>query len=681
MLNWKVLLRSNRFYVVFILLLMLFVFLVFVIPRRSVYEKGLAAIEGRVLAYKIDGNFLSLTVKGKEKIQAFYYFQTEEEKLDYLEHLGYGVIVRMEGVLESPESNSLPNTFDYQKYLYYQDIYYVLDVQRLDFVKPSTGLYSFKNFVYRKLYNMKHGDYLVAMILGNTSHLDNQDVRKNGISHLFAISGMQITLLAKVVSFIFRRFGTKRDIGILFMLWIYAFLVGFTPSVMRAVLFWCYQFLNRKMGLQLHKTQIFLWVLGTILLFSPFAIMNLGFQYSFLISFVLMHMKFSKHYLKSSLQISLVSFLVSLPITAINFYSVNVLSILWNLFFVPFVSFGLFPFCFLSIFFPFLEGILGIGITLFEAINHWCASFTFGVIVIPKVSIIWWSVYFVVLFCFLFLHKKQCIFLLVLLLCLIKYPSKLSSHAYVYFLDVGQGDATLFIGPHQKEVILLDTGGKITYPKERWEERKNQVDQAETIKTFFNSLGISNIDTLILSHGDADHAGNALSLLEQMPISSIYMNRNMKNTLEKNIENFYSQKIVSTLSSSSFQIDDFTVKQFSDENDASLILKVSIYGQSFLMTGDISKNVEQKILDLPLQSVVLKVAHHGSNTSTHESFLKRVQPSYAIISVGQDNRYGHPSKETIRRLEKMNIPYFLTSRDKTIWFEISPSWMKMYYLH
>ena len=166
-----------------------------------------------------------------------------------------------------------------------------------------------------------------------------------------------------------------------------------------------------------------------------------------------------------------------------------------------------------------------------------------------------------------------------------------------------------------------------------------------------------------------------------MPISSIYMNRNMKNTLEKNIENYYSQKIVSTLSSSSFQIDDFTVKQFSDENDASLILKFSIYGQSFLMTGDISKNVEQKILDLPLQSVVLKVAHHGSNTSTHESFLKRVQPSYAIISVGQDNRYGHPSKETIRRLEKMNIPYFLTSRDKTIWFEISPSWMKMYYLH
>ena len=681
MLNWKVLLRSNRFYVVFIFLLMLFVFLAFVIPRRSVYEKGLATIEGRVLAYKIDGNFLSLTVKGKEKIQAFYYFQTKEEKLGYLEHLGYGVIVRMEGVLESPESNSLPNTFDYQKYLYYQDIYYVLDVQRLDFVKPSTGLYSFKNFVYRKLYNMKHGDYLVAMILGNTSHLDNQDVQKNGISHLFAISGMQITLLAKVVSFIFRRFGTKRDIGILFMLWIYAFLVGFTPSVMRAVLFWCYQFLNRKMGLQLHKTQIFLWVLGTILLFSPFAIMNLGFQYSFLISFVLMHMKFSKHYLKSSLQISLVSFLVSLPITAINFYSVNVLSILWNLFFVPFVSFGLFPLCFLSIFFPFLEGILGIGITLFEVINHWCASFTFGVIVIPKVSIIWWGVYFGVLGCFLFLHKKQCIFLLVLLLCLIKYPSKLSSHAYVYFLDVGQGDATLFIGPHQKEVILLDTGGKITYSKERWEERKNQVDQAETIKTFFNSLGISNIDTLILSHGDADHAGNALSLLEQMPISSIYMNRNMKNTLEKNIENFYSQKIVSTLSSSSFQIDDFTVKQFSDENDASLILKFSIYGQSFLMTGDISKNVEQKILDLPLQSVVLKVAHHGSNTSTHESFLKRVQPSYAIISVGQDNRYGHPSKETIRRLEKMNIPYFLTSRDKTIWFEISPSWMKMYYLH
>ena len=151
-----------------------------------------------------------------------------------------------------------------------------------------------------------------------------------------------------------------------------------------------------------------------------------------------------------------------------------------------------------------------------------------------------------------------------------------------------------------------------------------------------------------------------------MPISSIYMNRNMKNTLEKNIENFYSQKIVSTLSSSSFQIDDFTVKQFSDENDASLILKFSIYGQSFLMTGDISKNVEQKILDLPLQSVVLKVAHHGSNTSTHESFLKRVQPSYAIISVGAKNSYGHPNSSTLELLEEYTNNIYRTDINGTV---------------
>ena len=683
MLNWKVLLRSNRFYVVFILLLMLFVFLAFVIPRRSVYEKGLTTIEGRVLAYKIDGNFLSLTVKGKEKIQAFYYFQTEEEKLDYLEHLGYGVIVRMEGVLESPESNSLPNTFDYQKYLYYQDIYYVLDVQRLDFVKPSTGLYSFKNFVYRKLYNMKHGDYLVAMILGNTSHLDNQDVRKNGISHLFAISGMQITLLAKVVSFIFRRFGTKRDIGILFMLWIYAFLVGFTPSVMRAVLFWCYQFLNRKMGLHLHKTQIFLWVLGTILLFSPFAIMNLGFQYSFLISFVLMHMKFSKHYLKSSLQISLVSFLVSLPITAINFYSVNVLSILWNLFFVPFVSFGLFPLCFLSIFFPFLEGILGIGITLFEVINHWCASFIFGVIVIPKVSIIWWGVYFGVLGCFLFLHKKQCVFLLVILLCLIKYPSKLSSHAYVYFLDVGQGDATLFIGPHQKEVILLDTGGKITYSKERWEERKNQVDQAETIKTFLNSLDISNIDTLILSHGDYDHMGEAINLVNNFKVEKVIFNCGPHNDLEQElIKVLHKKKIPYYSCIKELNIDDNKLyflnnKDYGNENDNSSVIYTELNKHKFLFMGDAGVEVEDDLIEkYNLQNIdVLKVGHHGSKTSSSEEFIGEINPKYSVISVGKNNRYGHPNDSVLENLEDSKI--YRTDEDGSIMFKIDNDKLKI----
>lgn len=678
--NWKVLLQYNRFYIILTALTIFLVVFAFITPRNSIYEEGITTIEGKVIAYKIDGNFLSMTVESKEKVQAFYYFQTEEEKLNYQKHLEYGVTIRIEGILEKPESNSLPNTFNYQKSLYYQKIHYILNVNQLEIIKPATGIYFLKNWIYQRLYHLEQGDYLVAMILGNTSHLNIQDVKTNGISHLFAVSGMQITLLAKVIASLLKRFGTKKDAGILLFLWFYAFLVGFTPSVMRAVLSWCYQWLNKKGQWNLNKTQIFLLILCTILLVQPFAIMNLGFQYSFLISFVLMRMKFSKNYIKSCLEISIVSFLASLPITAMNFYSINILSVLWNLFFVPIVTFVLFPLCFLYILFPFLKDIFVGCITLFEITNQWCANISFGIITIPKVSMLWWGIYYLLLGCVFQFQKRTCFLFIIILLIIIKYQCKLTNHAYVYFLDVGQGDATLFVAPHQKEVILLDTGGKITYQQESWKIREQQIDQADSIKTFLNSIGISSIDTLILSHGDTDHAGNAMSLLEKMSIHNIIMNRNTKNTLEQKIENLYPSKIKSNISSSSFQISDFTIAAATNENDASLVLQISIYNQSFLMTGDISQKIEEKLLTKEITSTILKVAHHGSKNSSNESFLKTVAPTYAIIHVGKDNRYNHPAKETLAKLDKLGISYLMTSNKKTIWFEISPSWMKLFYI-
>lgn len=678
--NWKAILQSNRFYFGILLITFIVVFVSFFVPRKSEHSLGAVTIEGKVIDYKIDGNFLSMIVEAQEKVQTFYYFQTEEKKLYFLEHLGYGTTVKVEGIMESPESNSIPNTFNYQEYLYYQNITRILNADFIEITEKAHGIYVFKNSLYQYLYHKKYGDYLLAMVLGNTDYLDHSMVRQNGISHLFAISGMQITLFAKILSKLLKRFGSKKEIGIFFLLWFYAFLVGFTPSVLRAVLFWSYQQFNRKFQLKLSRNQIFVFVLCTVLFFQPFAVMDLGFQYSFLISFVLMQMHFHKNYLKSSLQISVVSFLVSLPITASNFYSVNVLSIIWNLFFVPFVSFVFYPCCFLSLLFPFMEWLLGWCITIFECVNVWCASVSFGMLVLPKVSLVWWVFYSVLLgLCFYKKKVSYFIFLIIFLL-ILKYQVKFSNHAYVYFLDVGQGDASVFISPHQQKVILIDTGGKITYHQEEWEVRSQRIDQGETIKTFLNSLGISKIDIMVLSHGDVDHAGNALSLLQQMEVSQIVMNRNSKNALEKEIEGEYSQKVEDSISSEFFQIEDFTIDKVYDENDASLVLKISIYGNSFLMTGDISQNIEKKLLNENIQSTVLKVAHHGSSTSTSMAFVKKIKPSYAIISVGENNLYGHPSIRTIETLEKVGVPYFLTSQDKTIWFEITDKWMKAFHL-
>ena len=139
--NWKAILQSNRFYFGILLITFIVVFVSFFVPRKSEYSLGAVTIEGKVIDYKIDGNFLSMIVEAQEKVQTFYYFQTEEEKLYFLEHLGYGTTVKVEGIMESPESNSIPNTFNYQEYLYYQNITRILNADFIEITEKAHGLY------------------------------------------------------------------------------------------------------------------------------------------------------------------------------------------------------------------------------------------------------------------------------------------------------------------------------------------------------------------------------------------------------------------------------------------------------------------------------------------------------------------------------------------------------------
>ena len=113
---------------------------------------------------------------------------------------------------------------------------------------------------------------------------------------------------------------------------------------------------------------------------------------------------------------------------------------------------------------------------------------------------------------------------------------------------------------------------------------------------------------------------------------------------------------------------------------ASLVLKVNVLNFSFLMMGDAPKEREKMLMDESITSDVLKVGHHGSSTSSDPQFLKKVDPRYAILSVGLNNSYHHPSKETIENLQNLNIPYYETSKYKTIWFKISKNKMKIYTL-
>lgn len=676
--NLKTILHSNIFFFGFLFVVICLCFFYYRTPKVSQYALETTELEGEIISFKIDGNFLSMEVNALEKIEVFYYFKTLEEK-EYFDHyLMSGMKIKLSGSMQVPNKASLPNTFDYHDYLYYQNIYRTFTADTITIIEEGNFFDQIKTSLYRYISSRSHSEYLLALLLGNSDYMEVEAIRKNGISHLFAVSGMHISLFVAFLSKILSRFGKKKDVFLNIFLFFYAFLVGFTPSILRSVWLFFGMSINRYFNLQLSRFKIFLFVFLGMVLFNPFYLMDLGFQYSFLICFTFFFLKPSKSYWKNLLKTSAIATLASIPISAIHFYEINLLSIVWNLVFVPFVTFVLYPACFLYLAFPFFLPILSMLISLFETINAICQSITFGIICLPYIPPFYWSIYAFFLFLFLKTKNKSWLFYSFIFVLIIKMIPLLDSASYVYFLDVGQGDSTLFVSPLKKEVILIDTGGTLSFVKEDWKIRKRKVKQAQTIKTFLHSLGITAIDCLVLTHGDYDHIGNALDLLQEIPCKSILLNSNTENALEQEIHTLYPSKI-HEYNPSFFKWHIYSYPS-KDENMASLVLKVNVLNFSFLMMGDAPKEREKMLMDESITSDVLKVGHHGSSTSSDPQFLKKVDPRYAILSVGLNNSYHHPSEETIENLQNLNIPYYETSKYKTIWFKISKNKMKIYTL-
>ena len=681
--NLKPILQSNKFLVILFVLTFLWCLLSFSISSKSIFSSEQTRIEGKIFSFKVDGNFLSITVDAKEKIQAFYYFDSLEEKKRVESTLGYGKKITLQGTLQKPSSSSIPHTFDYKKYLSYQKIYWTMSVDSLNISDGGTIFEKIKTKIYQYISQFQNKDYLLALLLGNTSYMDLTAIQENGISHLFAISGMHISLFAAVLQKIFRKFGKKGDIFICFFLIFYAFLVGFTPSVMRSVLIFIFLFLNDFFHLKLSKMRVFLFTFLFLLILNPFNITNLGFQYSFLICFTFFFLKPSKNYWVNLLKTSAIACLVSIPISAIHFFEINFLSIIWNIFFVPYVTFVMYPLCFLVLLFPFIAALFEISVQFFEWINTWCQNITVGVIVIPYIFPGLWLIFYLFVLNFLRLNKKKYLLLALLFFLCVKIWPKINANAYMYFIDVGQGDSSLFISPYQREVVLIDTGGKMNYATEEWEKRQNQVKLSDTLKTFLYSLGISKLDNLIITHGDYDHMGESINLVNNFKVEKVIFNCGPHNDLEQElIKVLHKKKIPYYSCIKELNIDDNKLyflnnKDYGNENDNSSVIYTELNKHKFLFMGDAGVEVEDDLIEkYNLQNIdVLKVGHHGSKTSSSEEFIGEINPKYSVISVGKNNRYGHPNDSVLENLEDSKI--YRTDEDGSIMFKIDNDKLKI----
>lgn len=680
----RILLYDNLYRVLLFLTIIYALYMTIFIKYESNYKGNETLFNCKLNSYKIDGNKLDMNLYCKEKIKATYYIKSLEEKEYLSNNLKLDSTLSIKGSLEKPSNNTVPYMFNYKKYLYNNKIYYLLNIESFNIEKTTNNIfYKIKNLAFNHANKFKSKEYIYAFVLGSTSYIDNDVLstyRENGISHLFALSGLHVSIFSAFLIFILKKLKVPeltRYILVFIFLLLFSFITNFSPSILRATLLFFFLGINKVFYLNIRTINILYLVYILLTLINPFIIYNVSFILSFTAAFYLIlsnDLTKSNNYFIGLLKISLISTLGTLPISIYYFGSINLIGFILNLIFVPYVSFIVFPFTLITFIVPKLYFILNILTSILESISMFTNKLKL-IVYFPKVSIYFIIVYSILFILFIKTKKKKHIIFLIIITIFIKIKPYLNSDILVYYIDVGQGDSILLSSPNRKENILIDTGGKISYEKEKWEERKTKNIADNTI-TFLRKLGINKLDYLIITHGDYDHMGEAINLVNNFKVEKVIFNCGEFNDLEKKLIKVLNKKkieyysCIKKLSINNNKVYFLNTKEYENENDNSSVIYTKLNGYKFIFMGDAGVEKEKDILDkYNLSNIdVLKVGHHGSKTSTSKKFIDEIKPKYSIISVGKNNRYGHPNKEVLDTLNDSKI--YRTDQDGSIMFKI-----------
>ena len=665
------------FKVLALLVLMISLYRINFIKRESILNGDLTSFEGIVKRISIKDNRVEIYVNNKETIIGNYYYEDVEE-ISYFNDIKLGDRIIIYGSLKEANNNTIPNLFNYKKYLRTNGIFYLMTIDKFEKVGNNTSIiYYIKNKLIGRINNIKKsGSYVKTFVLA-INEID-KDVRSsyqyNGISHLFSISGMHITLFATFLLGTMNKISYNRYFNYfivnLFLIF-FMVLVGFTASSVRSVLMFILFSINKLFNLKIKSLDIMLIVLIVLLLINPFYLNSVSFLFSYIISTGIVvanrNIKQIKNKLVKNLYISFISFMFSLPICINYFNQVNVLSVVLNLFFIPLVSSIIFPLSIVSLFVPKIDAILYLFIGIMEKCSLFVSNISMFVISFPKVGIELVIIYYVILV--VSLYKPKMYIGVILLIILFKNISYFDSDLRMLVFDVGQGDSILVSFPNNGSNVLIDTSGDtMNY------ESSNNV--GNKIIPYLKTVGITKIDYLVISHGDFDHMGEAINLVNNFEVDNVVFNCGEFNNLEKNLimvlnkKNIKYYTCIRELRISKYKMQFLNTREYDNENDNSSVVYFNYDGYKFLFMGDAGVEKEKDILEkYNISDIdVLKVGHHGSKTSSDKKFIDEIKPKYSIISVGKNNRYGHPNKEVLDTLNDLKI--YRTDQDGSIMFKI-----------
>lgn len=521
------------------------------------------------------------------------------------------------------------------------------------------------------------------MILGG-AYDEGKEIKalyqKGGLLHILAISGLHISLIGAGMFIILKWLlgGKWGYVGTLIGLSFYGIFAGLSASTFRAILMFALLFLGQVIGRKMDSITTLSFAALILLLINPLRIFDVGFQLSFgAVTSLMMITPLARRlrgpkWIMSYLLASVSVFLGTWPIVAYYFYGLSLGGVLLNVIIVPLVP--------LLLVGGIAGGIVGLvsqttgqfflGLSfyllqLIKAILTFIIELPMTYQIIGRPPFLFILAYYILFIGLLYyFHTRKKIALpytsVVVVGCLVIMFFGRQVSKQVTFLDVGQGDCT-----------VIEVGGY-----------KGVVDggiDGENLIRYLQYKGVNYVEDIFISHSDQDHMGGIIPLLDEIKVGRIWISPatiQEKPLLGKLKEKAKEKGIplYPMISGKKLENPYLTIRclgplqemVYPDANENSLILEIDIEKVKYLLTGDMEEFAEKASWPLLSDVHVLKVPHHGSNSSSSDTFLKKVDAEVGIISSGVGNRYGHPHREVIKRLEKYEIKQYNTATDGTI---------------
>ena len=594
-------------------------------------------------------------------------------------------------------------------------------------------LYKVKNKIIKNINNKfpeETRGVVLGILLGDKSSIE-EDVRQNfadsSLSHILAVSGTHISYVVICISVLFKKLKLNKNIRKVLtslVLFMYLYLVDFSVSATRAVIMSTIVIMQMLFYRKQDTITTIAFSSIIILINNPYSILNIGFLLSYggTIGIILFVNRISieskedffqrfKSYLKDICIVTISAQTIIMPIIIYYFNTISftfiISNIIASLIIGPIIMIGLviiaisfFKIPIISLIIRFYNILIVILVrtadiiskipmskiylktpTTLEIIFYYSVVFLIALLIYIKKSnrkfikkTIQIDIYNLKNF---FINNRNKVLIFISIVSLISITSiKIPKELKINFIDVGQGDSCLITTPQNKKVIV-DSGGSESY-----DVGKN------VLLPYLLDKRITKIDYIMISHFDTDHCKGFEYVLENIKVKNVIISKQCETSENfKQIMKIIRKKRINLIivqKETKIKIDNFTTvdilspqsENIADNmNDNSIVAKFEAYNFSILFTGDASEKIEKELIKekINLKSDILKVSHHGSKTGTSEEFLKSVKPKIALIGVGENNKFGHPTKDVIKRLTENKIKIYRTDTDGEIRIKIKKS--------